>query len=44
MWHPPVLLEGGWRQGPNIEYFYRKGKPAFCENGLIQVSPEKRNP
>ncbi len=38
LWHPvdptaPVK----WRQGKNVQYLLRKGRPTRCENGLVKL-------
>jgi hypothetical protein len=34
MWHPKELGDRHWKEGPNIEYFYRKNIDVYCKNGL----------
>jgi len=34
LWHPPVIKDRHWQEGPNIQYFNRKEIPVFCINGL----------
>jgi len=34
LWHPSELGNRHWQEGPNVRYFFRKGIPVICENGL----------
>lgn len=36
LWHPREIGDKHWLEGPNIEYFFRKNIPVYCENGLIK--------
>ncbi|HUN56433.1 MAG TPA: glycosyltransferase [Smithella sp.] len=36
IWHPKEIGNKHWKEGENVEYFFRKNPPVFCENGLIK--------
>jgi len=36
LWHPREIGDKHWREGENVEYFFRKKISAYCENGLIK--------
>jgi len=36
LWHPREMGDKHWKEGSNVEYYFRKDIPAFCENGLIK--------
>ncbi len=36
LWHPREMGDRHWKEGSNVEYYFRKDIPAFCENGLIK--------
>ncbi|HDQ04636.1 MAG TPA: glycosyltransferase [Deltaproteobacteria bacterium] len=37
LWHPQELGGKHWREGPNVNYLYRKDIPFKCENGLLKL-------
>jgi len=36
LWHPREIGDKHWREGRNVEYFFRKNIPVYCENGLVK--------
>ena len=36
LWHPKEIGDKHWKEGVNVEYFFRKKIPVYCENGLIK--------
>ena len=36
LWHPREIGDKHWREGVNVDYFFRKKIYAYCENGLIK--------
>lgn len=34
LWHPREMGERHWKEGANVDYFFRKEIPIFCLNGL----------
>lgn len=34
LWHPREIGEKHWKEGANVEYFFRSEIPVFCRNGL----------
>ncbi|MFH1146361.1 MAG: glycosyltransferase [Pseudomonadota bacterium] len=36
LWHPKELGNKHWKEGGNVQYFFRKHIPYFCENGLVK--------
>jgi glycosyltransferase involved in cell wall biosynthesis len=36
LWHPKEIGNKHWKEGANVEYFFRKKPPVYCENGLIK--------
>lgn len=40
LWHPREIGDRHWKEGGNVEYFFRKDIPVFCENGLVNKSRE----
>lgn len=38
LWHPREMGAKHWKEGGNVEYFFRQDVPVFCENGLVKKS------
>jgi glycosyltransferase involved in cell wall biosynthesis len=38
MWHIRELEDKRWNEGPNVDYFFRRNIPVFCENGLVKLN------
>jgi glycosyltransferase involved in cell wall biosynthesis len=36
LWHPREIGSKHWKEGVNINYFFRKKIPVYCHNGLIK--------
>jgi hypothetical protein len=36
LWHPKEIGDKHWKEGGNVDYFFRKDIPVFCENGLVK--------
>lgn len=36
LWHPKDMGDKHWREGKNIEYFFREKINIYCDNGLIK--------
>ena len=36
LWHPKEIGDKHWKEGANVDYFFRKNIPIYCENGLIK--------
>jgi len=38
LWHPREIGNKHWKEGVNMDYYFRKSIPIFCKNGLAQNS------
>ena len=36
LWHPKEIGDKHWKEGANMEYFFRKNPSVYCENGLVK--------
>ncbi|MCX5833137.1 MAG: glycosyltransferase [Deltaproteobacteria bacterium] len=43
LWHTREMGDRHWKEGSNVEYYFRKDIPAFCENGLIKKGEGQGN-
>ncbi len=39
LWHQRDMGEKHWKEGTNVDYYWRENVPAQCENGLIRMNP-----
>lgn len=42
LWHPREMGDRHWKEGSNVEYYFRKEVSAFCENGLVKKGGGQR--